>query len=71
MRRFMGGLVRFVRDFALGVHTANGIRHGVTREGSREQAPASAENEGVWMLRGGSVDAGRAARSPEPVASRG
>ncbi|MGA6204753.1 hypothetical protein ACPESR_08340 [Nocardia testacea] len=71
MRRFMGGLVRFVRDFALGVHTANGIRHGVTREGSREQALASAESEGMWMLRGGPVDAGRAARSPEPVASRG
>lgn len=70
MRWFMGGLVRFVRDFALGVHTANGIRHGVTREGSREPVPASAENGGVWRPRGGPVAAGRPPRSPEPVASR-
>ncbi|NUP28590.1 MAG: hypothetical protein HOQ44_18195 [Nocardia sp.] len=30
----MPGLIRFVRDFAYGVHAGHGIRHGVPRSGA-------------------------------------
>ncbi|MGW1740779.1 hypothetical protein ACWCPQ_18460 [Nocardia sp. NPDC001965] len=30
----MQGLIRFVRDFAYGLHAGHGIRHGVPRAGA-------------------------------------
>lgn len=70
MRRMMRGLVRFARDFALGVHTAHGIRHGVVRpEGVRAPAAEPAEKDRVWVMRGGPVVAARTSGWPNPAPS--
>lgn len=70
MRRMMRGLMRFARDFALGVHTANGIRHGVVRpESTREPDAETAEEGRVWVMRNGPVGVDRAPGWPTPAPS--
>lgn len=70
MRRMMRGLVRFARDFALGIHTAHGIRHGVVRpESKREPAAETAEEGRVRVIRGGSPVTRRTPGWPHPAPS--
>lgn len=41
MRRAVSTVARALRDFALGIHLANGIRHGVPPHTERPSSPAS------------------------------
>ncbi len=47
MRRAVQTVTRALRDFALGIHLANGIRHGVPRSIERPGCPVSPRQSGA------------------------
>ncbi|MFI1459585.1 hypothetical protein [Nocardia carnea] len=44
MRRAVQTVTRAFRDFALGIHLANGIRHGVPQRTEKSRCPASRQS---------------------------